>query len=303
MVPWYSKEQTNKFEGVFSLLLTPFFEDGSINWNTYERYVDWQLEQNPHGLFGVCGSSEMKWLHLDERLQLSAMAVKRAGNTPVVVTANLDPNIEFHQEEVQRLADTGVAGVVLVPPPGLGKNQSQLGEYFAALADRAPCPVFIYEWPMVDHYMIGAHIYADLATHHNVWGLKDTTCTLETIRAKIQAAPNSVVYQANHPFMLDAIHSGARGIMAISSAACTEQVVTFWSAAKSGLQEAERLHEDLVILDSILIHGNGYPATAKHLAKLMGMDLGMTCRNPVVLRGESAKAVEIWHAKNRREVQ
>ena len=44
-------ELTKKFEGVFSLLLTLFHEDGSIDWEAYERYVEWRLSFRPQGLF------------------------------------------------------------------------------------------------------------------------------------------------------------------------------------------------------------------------------------------------------------
>lgn len=291
----YDRAQTERFEGVFSLLLTPFHSDGSINWSVYDPYVDWQLEQKPHGLFGVCGSSEMKWLSLEERLELARRAVQRAGDVPVVVTANIEPDVRDHKQEMQRIIETGVTGVVLVPPPGVGADQSQLGEYFAELADSADCPVFIYEWPMVHPYLIDADVYADLANRHNVWGIKDTTCTIEGIRAKIEGAPDSVVYQANHPFMLDSIRAGARGIEAISTSACADRVIRFWNAAVANDPEAEALHQELVVMDSMLCHGGAYPATAKLIARLRGMDIGLTCRNPsATMKEQTVKAVSVW---------
>lgn len=286
---------TAKFEGVFSLLLTPFLQDGQIDWNLYEQYVEWQLSKKPQGLFAVCGSSEMKWLTLDERLELARRAVKIAGDVPVVATANMQPNRADHADELQRMADTGVAGVVLVPPDGLGTDQSRLGQYFGELADRALCPAMIYEWPLVVPYLIEADVYTDLVKHHNIFGIKDTTCTIEGISAKIQDAPEGIVYQANTPFMLDAIQLGARGIMAITTAACAELVIDFWHQASSGKEGAVKLHQHLVTLDSILIHQSSYPASAKVLANLHGIPMNLKCRNPVTLRAETVKAVNVWY--------
>ncbi|HUX22845.1 MAG TPA: dihydrodipicolinate synthase family protein, partial [Spirochaetia bacterium] len=271
------------FKGVYSLLLTPFREDRSIDWEAYERYLDWQLAQGPDGLFAVCGSSEMKWLTLEERLELSARAVKGAGDTPVVATANLGADLSGHSEELRRMADTGLAGVVLVPPPGLGENQERLGDYFAGVLDSSACPTLIYEWPMVSPYLIDASIYGMLVAQHGLAGIKDTTCTIEGITAKIERTGAATVFQANAPFMLDSILRGADGIMAIITTAAADLTIDFWRAAleqrRAGADRgphraepsdlaaspsAARLHEQLVLLDCALGRGGSYPASAKY---------------------------------------
>jgi 4-hydroxy-tetrahydrodipicolinate synthase len=282
----------HKFEGVFSLLLTPFHADGTIDWENYEHYVDWQLSHEPHGLFAVCGSSEMKWLTLEERLELARSAVVRAGRTPVVATANLETDLAAHVDEITRMADTGVAGVVLVPPDGLGDEPAHFADYMANLAEHAPCPVILYEWPLRKPYLIPADLYGSLVREQGVIGIKDTTCTVEGIQAKIAAAPESIVYQANTPYLMEAIEMGARGCMAINSAAAGDLVVRFWQAATTGDPEAKRSHQQLVFLDSVLRFG--YPATAKQLAILRGVPMEIHCRWPVNLPDEAVKALTVW---------
>jgi 4-hydroxy-tetrahydrodipicolinate synthase len=282
---------------VFSLLLTPFDDNREIDWRGYERYVAWQLDQGPDGVFAVCGSSEMKWLSLEERLRLAQAAVKQAGRIPVVATANLEPEPARHGEEIRRIADTGVAGVVLVPQPGLGENQDRLGEYFGRLIDGAPCPALVYEWPMVKPYLLEARIYAGLVRDHGVAGIKYTTCTMEGIAAKVAVRGDSTVFQANAPFLAESVRAGAGGIMAITTTAAADLAIRFWKAATgSPAREAAAasLHAQLVLLDCALERGGAYPASAKHLATLRGLPMGTTCRNPVRLAPECRKAVEVW---------
>ncbi len=295
------RPDAGSFSGVFSLLLTPFHEDRSIDFDSYERYVAWQAEQSPNGLFAVCGSSEMKWLTLEERLELARLAVEIAGKVPVVATANLLPALDQHRDEVRRMADTGVAGVVLVPPPGLGVEQKKLGEYFAGLLDDAPVPGLIYEWPMVSPYFVDAKVFGDLAARHGLAGIKDTTCTMDGITAKIDVRGGATVFQANAPYMLDSIRKGAGGIMAIVTTAASDLVVKFWrQAAEKKYDEAARLHEQLVMLDSTMERGGSYPATAKHLCAIRGVSMQAFCRNPAPQRPESFKAIELWHEEARR---
>jgi 4-hydroxy-tetrahydrodipicolinate synthase len=289
-----------KFEGVFALLLTPFHADGDIDWNVYDHYVDWQISHGPQGLFAVCGSSEMKWLTLDERLALARRAVDRAGDVPVVATANLEEDLNAHADEIKRMAETGVAAVVLVPPQGMGNepfgfaDPKRFAAYFAGLVDQSPCPVILYEWPLRTPYLIPADLYADLVHAHGVVGIKDTTCTVEGIRAKIDAAPQAIVYQANTPYLIEAIDMGARGVMAITSTAAADAVVHFWQAAREQATDTAQHHQSLVFLDALLRFG--YPATAKYLAAQRGIPMQMHCRWPVAFPAEAAKALDVWLA-------
>ncbi len=96
----------------------------------------------------------------------------------------------------------------------------------------------------------------------SVAGIKDTTCTLEGIRAKQQVAGDAVVYQANTPFLVDALASGVRGIMAITSTVRPDWVLQLWHGFQAGA-DVRALHRELVILDTLL--ELGYPASAKYL--------------------------------------
>ena len=289
-----TKPDGSSFEGVFSLLLTPFTDDLSVDWVTYERYVAWQIEQGPNGLFAVCGSSEMKWLTLDERLQLARMAVRLAGKMPVIATANPSADITTHEEELDRLIGTGVAGIVLVPPSGMGKDPRRLEDYFRRMAGRAACPVFYYEWPQVENYPIDPALYGRLCRDGLAAGIKDTTCTLEGIAAKIDASSNgAVVYQANTPFLLESFRRGARGSLGIVTTVYADRTLDLWHAFLANDPKAEAIQQDLLYLDAILRFS--WPRMAKCLTELRGLPFTTRCRWPGEISAEAVQAARVLH--------
>lgn len=293
-----TSEEAELFRGVMSLLLTPFDADKGIDWYTYDAYVDWQLSQKPHGLFAVCGSSEMKWLNLQERLALAERAVLRAKDVPVLAVANLHPDPERHREELDRMVATGVSGVVLVPYDGLALDVVKLEEYFTALAliEASPVPVFLYELPQVEPHLLPVEVFTRLVARGAV-GIKDTTCTMEGITAKINSAPKAIVYQANTPFARDAIAAGAGGIMTITSTCYTDLVVRFWWAVTQKDEIAAVLHRELVFLDSLLIRG--HPQAAKYVVHLRGMEFPLYTRWPVKLEPQVLRALDAWYTCSR----
>ena len=82
------REAEKGWGGVYSLLLTPYHEDLSIDYDLYGEYVRWQTEQGAHHLFSVCGSSEMSLLTKEERIRCAAVAVRNSCGHKVVATAN-----------------------------------------------------------------------------------------------------------------------------------------------------------------------------------------------------------------------
>lgn len=278
-------------EGVVSLLLTPFQPDGAIDWNAYDQYVDWQSGFGPSALFAVCGSSEMKWLSLDERLALASRASQRAGSLPVLATANLNEDVSTHRDEISRMVEAGVTGVVLIPRPELAPDTQRYIEYFLEMAEQTPIPVFLYEWPQVERYTLDQQIVAAVSPFMS--GIKDTTCTLEGITAKLKIAGEMVVYQANTPYLLDAVDAGARGCMAITSTCFPDLVLDLWRALDQGDNNlAMSLHQHLVVLDCLLVRA--YPKTAKYIMRKRGLPIELHTRWPVDLNAEYSKAIDVW---------
>lgn len=257
-------------DGIYSLMLTPFFEDRSIDYNTYEKYADWQVEQGVDHLFAVCGSSEMKELTLEERLKLAELTVKHKGETTVVATANIEPTKEGNLEEIKKMEQTGVDGLVLTTK-GMGDDDDKLVEYIKELASSTTLPVFLYEFPGFQPHLMSGKAYGELTKDGLIWGIKDTTCSLELIKDKIANKGDSTIIQANMPYLFDSYVAGARGVMATPTSCGGAFFQRFHEAFLSGdMALAEQRYNEIILLDNAI--DSGFCASAKELIRLQGVD-------------------------------
>src|SRR5690606_18825977 len=96
-------------------------------------------------------------------------------------------------------------------------------------------------------------------------GIKDTTCTRDGIAAKVKAAPDAAVFQANTPLLPEAVAVGAKGIMATTTTVAADLASRYWERATADPADphAAELHRQLVFLDLLL--RRGHPAMAKYL--------------------------------------
>ena len=264
-----SNELKNNLEGIYSLMLTPYHEDKTVDYAVYEEYTHWQVSQGVQHLFAVCGSSEMAELSLEERLALARLTVKNKGDTTVVATANMEKDPRDQAEEVKRMSDTGVDGIVFTTN-GMGDDEDALVAYISELRKNTSLPVFMYEFPGRRPHLITGHTYRRLVTECGICGIKDTTSTLEGIADKIRQKEDSCIIQANMPFLFEAFRLGARGVMATPTACGGAFFRRFFDAFMSGnMTDAEQRYHEIILLDNAI--DSGFNNSAKYLVALQGV--------------------------------
>ena len=271
---------------MYSLMLTPYFDDLTVDYKTYEAYAEWQAAQGVEHLFAVCGTSEMAELSLEERLKLARLTVKHKGNTTVVATANMEKDLPAQMEEVKKMSNTGVDGIVLTTN-GMGDREDELMEYIGKLVSQTTLPVFMYEFPGRRPHLISGACYGRLVRECGIFGIKDTTSTLEGITEKLEQKGESCVIQANMPFLYEAFVRGARGVMATPTACGGAFFARFYDAFMKGdLALARRRYDEITLLDNAI--DSGFNNSAKYLVQLQGIS-GMKAINRGPNRLSSAK--------------
>ena len=263
------KNLNEYYEGIFSLMLTPYNEDLTIDYKTYEEYCDWQVSQGVEHLFAVCGSSEMGDMTLDERLKLAGLTAKHKGDLTIVATANMEKTTEARIEEVKKMSQTGVDGIVLTTM-GLGDKPDELIEEIGKLKNATDLPVFMYEFPGLHPHLISGETYGRLVREVGIKGIKDTTSTREGIEAKLKVRGDSNVIQANMPFLWEAYKMGSRGVMATPTACGGAFFQRFHEAFVAGdMGTARRRYEEIILLDHAI--DSGFNCSAKYLVQLQGV--------------------------------
>ena len=76
--------------GIVPVMLTPFLDDGTVDFEGLDRLTDWYLANGADALFAVCQSSEMQFLSLEEKGRRSHSVVVRrvAGRVPIMASGH-----------------------------------------------------------------------------------------------------------------------------------------------------------------------------------------------------------------------
>lgn len=90
--------------GVWPVMLTPFRDDGTMDWSGLDALIEWYVSAGATGLFAVCLSSEMYKLTPEERVRLAKHVVQRAAGRVPVAVALPDDDERLMLENLRHLA-------------------------------------------------------------------------------------------------------------------------------------------------------------------------------------------------------
>jgi 4-hydroxy-tetrahydrodipicolinate synthase len=275
----------NLSAGVWPVMLTPFCDDGTIDWVGLDALVEWYLEAGVSGLFAVCLSSEMYELTPEERVRLAKGVVdSTAGRVPVVAAGAFGESIPAQGEATKRIADTGVSAVVLTVNQLAAEDESDSIWQTNAEALCAACagiPLGLYECPRPYHRKLSPEVLGWAAGTGRFRFLKDTCCDLALIRAKLEAIRGTDMgwYNAHCPSLLESLQLGGHGYSGIAANFYPELFVQLCAEFANRPEAAERLQRFLTLADMTI--RNRYPASAKRWLGMLGLPMGETCRIPV----------------------
>jgi 4-hydroxy-tetrahydrodipicolinate synthase len=215
-----------KIDGIIPVMLTPFDDNGAIDWDGLGALIHWYLAKGAEGLFAVCQSSEMQCLSLAERTDIAEFTVKTvSGRVPVIASGHIADTPPDQAAELLAMAKTGIDGLVLVSNRLVGnvdgKNdrfhsfRAALGAVTASLP--RDLPLGLYECPAPFRRLLTDDEIKFLADDPRFVMIKDVSCDLDIVTRRLGLVKGSglAINNANAAIAHDAFKAGANGFCGV----------------------------------------------------------------------------------------
>lgn len=269
------------FEGAGVAIVTPFLENGNINFEKLEEYIDFQIANSTDAII-ICGTTgEASTMTDDEHLECIKVTVDRtAGRVPVI--AGTGSNDTRHGINLtQRAKELGVDATLQVTPYYNKATQKGLIEHFTTIGREVDLPMILYSVPSRTGVTIMPQTVAELAKYDFVQGIKEASGNLSLV-AEIAAlcGEDFPIYSGNDDQILPVLSLGGRGVISVLSNVAPKQTHDMVRLYLEGhRQEALRLQLDFLPLIKALF-SEVNPIPVKAALNLMGMEAG-PCRLPL----------------------
>lgn len=264
------------FTGAGVALVTPFHEDGSVNFDKLDELIDYHCENGTDSLI-ICGTTgESSTLSEEEHMQCIKFAVERAKHRLPVI-AGTGSNATYTTIDMSKEAvEDGVDGLLIVTPYYNKATQSGLIAHYKAVAAEAKAPIIMYSVASRTGLNIAPETVATLVKEvPNIVGVKEASGNISQVARIMSLTDGNIdLYSGNDDQIVPLLSLGGKGVISVLSNVAPKETHDICAKYFAGdVQGACELQlKAIPLIEQLFCEVN--PIPVKKAVNLMGMECG-----------------------------
>lgn len=264
------------FKGAAVAIVTPMHQDGSVNYEEFRKFIEFQIENGTDAIV-VCGTTgEASTLTHEEHLDVIKYCAEVVNKRVPVIAgtgSNATDTAIYLSTEAEKY---GVDGLLLVTPYYNKATQNGLYAHFKAIADSVKLPIILYNVPG----RTGCNLLPDTIVRlckdvENIVGVKEASGNISQIAQLAALAKGSVdIYSGNDDQIVPIMSLGGLGVISVLSNVAPRQTHDICAKYLDGdVKEACRLQlEAIDLCGSLFCEVN--PIPVKKAVSMIGFEAG-----------------------------
>ena len=206
------------FKGLYTAIVTPFNEDGSLDARGLEDLIEFQIENNVSGIVPVGTTGESPTLSVEEHIKVIEHTC-RTVNKRVKVIAGTGSNNTGEAIELTRLAKASGADATLQVAPYYNKpTQEGIFRHYKKIAEEVDLPQIVYNIPARTGRNIEVETLTRLAGLPNIVAVKEASGSISQIMEVIEKTPDDfAVLSGDDAITLPLMAAGGTGLISVTS--------------------------------------------------------------------------------------
>ena len=261
-----------KFHGVAPALVTPMFQDRSIDWKALSALinhvsqggVDYLVVQGTTGESATTTSDEKKKI-------IETIKESNAYQLPIVYGIGGN-DTESLLTQIKNTSFDGIDAILSVAPYYNKPSARGVKDHFNAIADACPVPVILYNIPGRTGINISPETVLALAEHTNIIGIKEASCIIEQCIEIAFHKPNDfLLISGDDVQAVPIISIGGVGVMSVIANALPNKFSEMiHHALKGDFVSAQKILGHFLAIDSYL-YEEGNPVGVKLILEHLGL--------------------------------
>lgn len=293
-------------KGSIVALITPFHEDGSVNYDKLQELILWHIEEGTDGLCVLGTTAETPSLTVTERDRIAEVTIETVNNRIPVIVGSGSNNTMVAKEQSVKYEGMGADGLLVITPYYNKTNKAGMVRHFTEIADAVSIPVILYNVPGRTGCSLTYEALKELSRHKNIAGIKEASGDISFV-SKIArlAGEDFALYSGNDDMIVPLMSVGGAGVISVAANVIPVEMHRLAEAFLSGnVQLAKEIQlKYLDFINALFIETN--PIPVKEAMNIMGMDVGKY-RLPLYEMDEGAReqllaAMDVLFSDGRRE--
>ncbi|WP_347880504.1 2,4-dihydroxyhept-2-ene-1,7-dioic acid aldolase [Metabacillus flavus] len=265
------EEVKKRLRGSIAPIITPFHEDGSIDFQTLEKLIHWHIESGSHGISVTGTTGEPSSLTVEERVQVMEIAAKAVNKRVPFVPGTGSANHEETLYLTKKAQELGADAAMVIVPYYNKPSQHALYRHFKVVAESVEIPIIIYNIPGRTAVNLEVKTMARLAKDvPNIIGAKESNKDFEHInRVLLECGRDFLLYSGIELLCYPMLAIGGAGYISATANVEPRKVADVYNAWNEGdITRALNLHYELMPLNDVLFKDTN-PAPLKAALGMM----------------------------------
>lgn len=259
------------FRGSITALITPF-TNGEIDWASFDKLVEWQIEQGSHGVVPCGTTGESPTLsHEDHKAIIRRCVQVVNGRIPVIAGTGSNSTQEAI-ELTQGAKDAGADASLSVVPYYNKPTQAGMIAHFTAIHDAVDLPIILYDIPGRSVVGMSVETIAALSQLDHIVGIKDATNDLARVRALRECVAKDFILLSGEDATAAGFYAlGGEGCISVLANIAPKLSAELYNSWKAGDLETFTAHRDALAPLGRDLFCESSPAPVKYAAQRLGL--------------------------------
>ena len=277
-----------RIQGSIVAIVTPFHQDGSVNFSKLGELVDWQIKNGTDGIVALGTTGESATMTDEEDDAVCEYVLKRVnGRIPVIVGSGSNCTASMLEKSLRYQA-MGAQGLLIIAPYYNKTNEEGMYRHFATVVDAVDIPCILYNVPGRTGCSISEGVVKRLAGHPNVMGIKEASGNMSyACKIARYLGPDFAMYSGNDDITVPILSVGGSGVISVLANILPKQthdmVMAYLSGDTAAATAAQLRYLELI--NSLFLEVN--PIPVKAALNMMGWEVG-PCRMPLYEMSQGA---------------
>lgn len=253
------------FRGAGVAIVTPFKEDGSVDFDNYGELIEWQIAEGTDAIISCGTTGEASTMTDEEQIEVVAYCVDKVnGRVPVIAGAG--SNDTKHGINLSKEIEKAGADALLQVTPYYNKaTQKGLIQHYYAIADSINIPMILYSVPGRTGVNIKPATVVELAKHPNITAIKEASGNITQCAEIARLVPEDFsIYSGNDDMITPILALGGDGVISVLSNVAPKQTHDIVQKFFDGdIKESIRLQlKAKPLIDALFAEVNPIPVKA-----------------------------------------
>ena len=262
-------------KGSIVALITPFHEDGSVNFEKLGELLEWHVANSTDGILVLGTTGESTTMTHEEDDAVVEYTLKKVNHRVPVIAGSGSNDTKTMLMKSKKYADLGADALLVITPYYNKANEEGMIRHFTTVADQVKAPIILYNVPGRTGCSLSVSAVERLSKHPNIIGIKEASGNISYAMSISRfLSDDFVMFSGNDDMIVPILSLGGSGVISVfantNPKECHDIVAKWFDGDHAGSLAIQQKYLDYI--HALFCEVN--PIPVKEAMNQMGMKVG-----------------------------